>query len=59
METRTDNKECDFCDKNLNGRGYEETHTKSGLDFCCYECAENFFGSEWLDSDDDFISVQN
>lgn len=47
---------CDFCGKNLAGEAYEETHTRSDYDFCCYECFESFFGGE-IAEDDDFLIV--
>lgn len=46
---------CEFCGENITDLTYRETHTKSGHDFCCYACFEDFFGGE-IDEDDDFLS---
>lgn len=47
---------CEHCGKDLTGEAYEQTHTRSGHDFCCYACFEDFFGGE-IAEDDDFLIV--
>ena len=56
METRIDNKECDYCGEVLNYELYELTHTHHGHDFCNYLCMKNFYDNDIPDNED-FISV--
>ena len=54
MRTR-DNGKCEFCEGDLTGLPYEETHTTQGRDFCSYACLEAFHGDELPENEEEFI----